>query len=147
MTGRPSSYKPEYAKKAVELAVSGLTDAEMAEEFGVSRVTFWQWKCKHKEFAIALKAAKGEPDDRVEASLYKRAIGFEHEAVKVFMPAGADKPVYAPYREYVLPDVTAQIFWLKNRRKETWRDKSELDVKVTEELASRLSHARQRAKS
>ena len=38
------------------------------------------------------------------------------------MPAGAKKPVYAPYREHVPPDVTAAIFWLKNRDPARWRD-------------------------
>ena len=38
------------------------------------------------------------------------------------MPAGADKPVYAPYVEHVPPDVTACIFWLKNRDPQRWRD-------------------------
>jgi hypothetical protein len=41
------------------------------------------------------------------------------------MPAGAKKPVYAKYQEHVPPDVTAQIFWLKNRRRDEWRDKQE----------------------
>ena len=38
------------------------------------------------------------------------------------MPAGAKKPVYAPYREHVPPDTTAAIFWLKNRKPSEWRD-------------------------
>ena len=53
---------------------------------------------------------------RVERSLYERANGYSYDAVKIFMPAGAKKPVYAPYIEHVPPDVTAAIFWLKNRR-------------------------------
>lgn len=61
-------------------------------------------------------------DDRVERSLYQRAVGYQADAVKIFMPAGAAEPVYAPYRENVQPDTTAAIFWLKNRRKEQWRD-------------------------
>jgi hypothetical protein len=51
----------------------------------------------------------------VERSLYARANGFHYEAVKIFMPAGAKTPVYAPYVEYVPPDTTAAIFWLKHR--------------------------------
>jgi hypothetical protein len=59
---------------------------------------------------------------RVERSLYERAVGYNYEATKIFMPAGRDKPVYAPYIEHVPPDVTAGIFWLKNRDPEHWRD-------------------------
>ena len=28
----------------------------------------------------------------------------------------------------IIPDVTAQIFWLKNRQPDVWRDKKEADV-------------------
>ena len=55
-------------------------------------------------------------------SLYHKAIGYSYDAVKIFMPAGATEPVYAPYREHVPPDTTACIFWLKNRRQQEWRD-------------------------
>jgi hypothetical protein len=51
-----------------------------------------------------------------------RANGYSYDAVKIFMPAGAKKPVYAPYVEHVPPDVTAGIFWLKNRDPAHWRD-------------------------
>jgi hypothetical protein len=47
--------------------------------------------------------------------------------VKIFMPAGAKKPVYTPYIEHVPPDVTAGIFWLKNRDPEHWRDAWQLE--------------------
>jgi hypothetical protein len=58
----------------------------------------------------------------------KRAIGFEREAVKIFFPKDAESPVYAPYREYVAPDPTSMIFWLKNRRRNEWRDKQETEL-------------------
>ena len=47
--------------------------------------------------------------------------------MKIFMPAGAKKPVYAPYREHVPPDTTAAIFWLKNRDPAHWRDAWQLE--------------------
>jgi hypothetical protein len=43
------------------------------------------------------------------------------------MPAGAKKPVYAPYVEHMPPDVTACIFWMKNRMPERWRDVQNVD--------------------
>jgi hypothetical protein len=50
------------------------------------------------------------------------AVGYNFEATKIFMPAGHTKRVYAPYIEHVPPDVTACIFWLKNRDPQNWRD-------------------------
>jgi hypothetical protein len=57
----------------------------------------------------------------------ERANGYSYDAVKIFMPAGAKKPVYAPYREHVPPDTTAAIFWLKNRDPAHWRDAWQLE--------------------
>jgi hypothetical protein len=59
--------------------------------------------------------------------LYERAIGYNYEAVKIFMPANREKPVIVPYIEHVPPDVTACIFWLKNRDPQHWRDSQELE--------------------
>lgn len=123
--GRPSSYKPEFAVQAQKLCELGATDQEMADFFEVEVRTVYRWKHDHDEFCQALKAGKEAADERVERSLYQRAIGYEQEEVKIFMPGGADKPVYAPFRAKIAPDVTAAIFWLKNRRREAWRDVSE----------------------
>jgi hypothetical protein len=32
-----------------------------------------------------------------------------------------------PYREYFPPDVTAGIFWMKNRRPDLWRDTHQIE--------------------
>ena len=113
--GRPSSYKPEYAKMARHLCKLGATDADLAEAFGVSVVTIDNWKIKYPEFLGSLKASKEEADNRVERSLYARATGYSYDAVKIFHTKDG-KIIKVPYTEHVPPDVTAQIYWLKNRR-------------------------------
>ena len=125
--GRPSSYKPEYAEQAAKLCLLGATDQEIADFFKVDVRTVYRWKHDHDEFCQALKAAKDTAYERVERSLYQRAIGYEQDEVKIFMPSGRDDPVYAPYRAKVAPDVTAAIFWLKNRRSQDWRDKQDIE--------------------
>lgn len=70
-------------------------------------------------------------DERVERSLYHRAVGYTFEATKIFMPAGAKTPVNAPYREHVPPDVKAATHWLNNRRPAEWRNKSEVSTSMT----------------
>lgn len=124
--GRPSEFKAEYVEQAQKLCLLGATDVELADFFNVSDRTIYRWQTQFPEFCQALKAGKELADERVERSLYHRAVGYSHEAVKIFMPAGASVPVYAPYREHVPPDTTAMIFWLKNRRPEQWRDKSDI---------------------
>jgi hypothetical protein len=122
---RPSAYKPEYAAQAKKLAAMGLTDAEIADFFGVAVRTLYNWKVDYKAFAKALKQGKKAPDERVQASLYKRACGYEFKSEKVFQHQGV--VVRAKTTEHVPPDTTAAIFWLKNRDPENWRDRQEHD--------------------
>lgn len=123
--GRPTDYKPEFCEQVAQLCANGATDQEVADFFGVTTMTIWRWRGIYPEFCDALRVGKDMCDDRVERSLFHRAVGFEHVAVKIFMPAGANKPVYAKYREYVVPDTGAATLWLKNRRPDKWRDKTE----------------------
>lgn len=123
--GRPSDYKDAYAKQAQKLCELGATDQEMAEFFGVDVRTIYRWKHEHPKFCQSLKNGKETADERVERSLYQRAIGYEQEEVKIFMPANAESPVYAPFTAKIAPDTTAAIFWLKNRRSQEWRDKQD----------------------
>ena len=120
--GRPTKYKEEFAEQAKKLCKLGATDSELANFFNVTIPTIDNWKLTHPKFFGAIKTAKQEADNRVERRLYEKAMGYEQDAVKIFMPASATEPVYAPYREKIAPDTTAAIFWLKNRQKEKWRD-------------------------
>ena len=95
--------------------------------FDVSLSAIEKWKRQREDFRNALKVGKAEADNRVERSLYERANGYSYDAVKIFMPAGAKKPVYAPYVEHVPPSDVACIFWLKNRRPDLWRDTHQLE--------------------
>lgn len=138
--GRPTEYEPEFAEQARKLCQLGATDVEIADFFEVSVRTIYRWKADHDGFCQALKVGKEIADDRVERSLYQKAVGYTHDAVKIFMPANAEAPVYAPYREHVPPSDTAAIFWLKNRRGAEWRDKQEHDHRhgVSDPLAELL---------
>lgn len=120
--GRPSPYKKEFAKQAEKLCILGATENDLANFFEVVGSTIRKWAIEHPEFSAALKDGRGVADNRVERSLYHRAVGYSHEAVKIFLPRGSGEPIYAPYVEHVPPDTTACIFWLKNRRKDLWRD-------------------------
>jgi hypothetical protein len=133
--GRPSEYRPEFVETAAQMCANGATDMELADEFEVSVTTIYNWRAKHPEFLEAVKTPKGIADDRVERSLFERAIGYSHNAVRIFMPAGAEKAVIVPYVEHVPPDTSAATFWLKNRKPAEWRDKT--DVAVSGQIAVR----------
>ena len=120
--GRPSSYRPEYAKQAFKLCLLGATDADLAVFFDVAESTINNWKDAHPEFLESLKGGKEQADARVAESLFHRALGYEHEAVKITTHAETGHTTITPYIERYPPDTTAAIFWLKNRRPDLWRD-------------------------
>lgn len=122
--GRPSKFKAEFVEQAAKLAALGATDRDVADFFGIDERTVNRWKQTNEEFCQALNVGKDAADDRVKQSLYRRAVGYSYDAVKIFMPANAPAPVYAPYVEHCPPDTTAAIFWLKNRDPDAWRDVS-----------------------
>lgn len=124
--GRPSKYKPEYIDQAYKLCQLGATDVELADFFGVTEKTLNNWKDAHPEFLQSLNDSKEQADSRVVKSLYQRACGYEHPEDKIFNNQG-EKMIIPTVKHYP-PDTTACIFWLKNRQKEDWRDKTESEV-------------------
>lgn len=134
MTGRPTDYRPEFCQEVEKLCTTGATDSEIAEYFDVSDRTIYRWKALYPEFCQALKSGKALADERVERSLYHKAIGYTFQSEKVFQFQGAI--VRAETTEHVPPDTTAGIFWLKNRRPDVWRDKSEVLHRHTTETMS-----------
>lgn len=121
--GRPSDFSVEQAERAYALAQQGLTDPEICEGLGIGTTTFYRWRHEHPTFREATRLGKEAADERVEKALYHRALGYSHQAVKIFLPAGAKEPVYAPYTEYFPPDTAAASLWLRNRQPDKWRDK------------------------
>lgn len=118
--GRPTSYDPKFVQQAQKLCGLGATDIEVADFFGIASSTLYKWKNEHPEFSEATQVGKAAADDRVERSLYQRAVGYTFESEKVFQFQG--EIVRAPIREHVPPDTTAASFWLRNRRSQQWRD-------------------------
>jgi hypothetical protein len=122
--GRPETYKSEYAKQAQGLCELGATDWELAKFFEVDTATIYRWRNYHKDFCGSVKAGKDAADDRVERSLFGRAVGYSFESEKVFQFQGSI--VRANTVEHVPPDPGAAMNWLKNRRPDVWREKSEI---------------------
>lgn len=129
MTGRPTAYRQEFDERAERYALLGLTDVEIAECLGVAESTLHLWKKKHPSFSESITRGKVEADAKVAQSLYHRALGYSHDSVKIFMPAGRDEPVYAEYTEHYPPDTNAARLWLLNRQRGRWVDRHELTGK------------------
>ena len=124
--GRPSKYKPEYARIAKALIKAGQTIPEIADVFGISVSTVWVWRSAHPEFLQAFLESNENFDRRVELALGQRAVGYDHDEVKVFNNNGV--PLIVPIRRHIPPDVNAARFWLQARQNDKWRVKEEVEV-------------------
>lgn len=119
---RPTKYKPEYAEQTAKLCELGATDADLADFFKVSVRTIYRWLITEPEFCQATKGGKDAADERVERSLYHRAVGYSHPDVHISTYEGA--VIQTPITKHYPPDTAAGIFWMKNRR--GWKDKQEV---------------------
>lgn len=77
----------------------------------------------------SLKKGKEVADFEVENALYKRALGYDYEEVKTHIEEvdGKKKKKVEKTHKHIPADVTAQIFWLKNRTNK-WRNKDNIEV-------------------
>lgn len=108
-------------------ARDGLTDEQIAHNIGISRSTLNEWKNKYSDISDTLKRGKEIVDYEVENALLKKALGYTVKEQKLTK----DGELIEIERE-IPPDTTAQIFWLKNRRPDKWRDKVE-NVNINED--------------
>lgn len=100
---------------------------------GCGKTTFHQIKKEHLEFSELLKSGREVADLAVENALYKRALGFEYEETTNEVRMGKDGSLgeiisVKKTKKIIPPDVVAQIFWLKNRKSNEWRDKQDLSI-------------------
>lgn len=138
--GRPSQHaewlEPDKLKQLEAWARDGLTYEQIAHNCGISVRTLGNWKARYIPILQALKKGREVVDIEVENALLKRALGYTYEEVtKENVQVGKDgdgRPIFQMVEtrrvtKEVLPDVTAQIFWLKNRKPAEWRDKQQID--------------------
>ena len=88
-------------------ARDGLTNEDIAFNMGITAKTLYEWMLKYSELSEALKEGKDVIDRRVENALANKALS---------------------------GDVTAMIFWLKNRKPKEWRDRFQQDIYTPEPI-------------
>lgn len=137
--GRPKmeiSLYDKYIKGKEDLIIAdcrnGADNKSLCVRLGIGLTTFKRILKKHPEVIDLLKEGKDEADMKVESALYKRAIGYDIEETTTEVRIGEDgsgqTTVVKKTKKHVAGDTTAQIFWLKNRRQNKWKDK---DVNLT----------------
>ena len=121
----------------------GLIEEEIAKKLNIGISTLSKYKVEHVELVEALKKGKEVIDYEVEQKLLKRAMGYEYnettqENVFDAVTKTTSMEVTKIVTKTVLPDTTAQIFWLKNRKPKEWRDKHDIDANLSGGLQIKL---------
>ena len=124
----PAAYQPHLAEKARYLCKLGMTDDELASQFSIPLATLLEWQDAIPEFAEALWEGRALGDGKIADGLYRRGVGASHEAVRIFLPAGAEKAIEVPYTRHYPPETPACKFWLINRRPQNWSDKVKIEA-------------------
>lgn len=136
-------------------ARDGLIDEQIAKNMGISKATLYNYKNNYPEIRKALQKGKEVVDIEVENALFKKAIGYNVKVQKAFKLkdivfedgkkiSETERIEYAEEEIHIPADTTAQIFWLKNRKKSQWRDKVEYETNNDElnkvkELLTKIS--------
>lgn len=133
--------QPEGLLKLEAWARNGLTDEQIAKNMGVAPKTLYRWKEQHSQICQSLKKGKEVVDITVENALYKKALGYTVKLKKTFKTKHViyDEATGRKLEEHerlevgideihIPADTVAQIFWLKNRKPEDWRDKRDVAV-------------------
>lgn len=118
-------------------ARDGLNDEQIAEKIGISRSTYYEWLRKYPSISDAIKKGKAPVDYKVENALLNHALGYKVKVKKAIKlktkrqlkdkgTIEEERIEYADEEIYIPPDTTAQIYWLKNRRRGIWCDRPEI---------------------
>ena len=147
--GAPSLYQPEdHPKIARQTMGEGHSLRRLADIIGVSYSTVNIWAGEHAAFGAAIEMGREDATDKVERSLLEKASGYtrkQEKLITVAGPVGTGSQVERhTVEEHYPADTGAAKFWLTNRRKKEWSDKSEVAMTGMEALVARLASARKR---
>jgi len=118
--GRPTLFHPAMCEEAHNYCLLGATNDQLADFFGVSPSTIDNWIAGRRDFEAAVKSGRVIADAKVARGLYVRAVGYDRKVEREVIVGGELKPVTSTV--HYPANVQACIFWLRNRRRQTWRD-------------------------
>jgi len=122
-------YSKEIVEKICKHLKKGATITSACAAVGIHRDTLYDWMNSKSDVSDTIKKARAIPDQKVENALFRSATmkhRFKEQHFKAV--AKGEKIKMIPEKtvtKIIPPNVTAQIFWLKNRMPEDWKDKTE----------------------
>ena len=139
--------EPEGLLKIEGWARDGLTDEQIAQNMGITPKTLYRWKEEYCQICQSLKKGKEVVDRAVENALLKRALGCTVTEKTTMYDENGEKTSERVVEKDIPPDTTAQIFWLKNRKPQEWRqnDREVNDTSEVDKLDKILSEVKNNA--
>ncbi len=129
-----SKYKKNFPARAGKYARDGMIDREIAAKLGISEPTYHVYQKKYPKFFKSIERGKIPVNVQVEKALLKRALGYNIiEKTSEYEKPEKGKPILKSIKKVkkeIVPDVTAEKFWLSNRDPERWREKKQLEVEI-----------------
>lgn len=118
-------------------AIDGLTDEQIAEQIGINRKTLYEWKKKYNPISDALKRGKKVFDAESVQALHQAGIGHYIEEVDtdITIRDGVEIKRVRKRKRWIPSNVTALIFWLKNRDPDNWKDRKAVEEVVNDDKA------------
>jgi len=136
--GKPFKVTPHDLKLIRFMYKQGFTDREIAKELEIHQTSLKRFVMAHDELREEIRVWKQAATDRVEAAVYKSALGF-HEVEQKPMVVKVDKfqeeIQIVEYERYHPPNVNAGRFWLKNKRGKDWKDTKTIEVGKIEKMS------------
>ena len=131
--------------KVEEYARDGLNDKQIAERFGYNENYFCGLKGNISELSEAIKKGRAPLDYNVENVLFKKCVGYKQKVHKPFKLkekyydeegrlCEKERIEIIDVEETVFPEVTAQIFWLKNRKPKQWNRQDEEENTISKDI-------------
>jgi hypothetical protein len=142
--GQPTLYKPDYCTQAHNYCLLGATNEDLAGFFEVTRRTIDDWIATHTAFAAAVHSGRVVADMRVARCLYERAVGWQQTVERTVLLQGEEKVLKNIVNHP--PDTRACIFWLRNRRRESWGDRVPVSNDDSYDMIAELDAASERAR-
>lgn len=126
---RGPQWNEDRIRQVYELALLGLTEAEMVKPMGVSIDTFTLWKQEKEGFMEALVAGRDLADSKVAAALYRRATGYtvKEQHVSIFKGVA----VVTEVEREIPPDAWAANKWLSLRQRSRWSESQRVEITNT----------------
>ena len=125
--GRPSKYQDEMLEQAYGLALLGANDEQIAKFFKITTSTYYEWLKSKEGLSEAIKEGKIKADADIAKSLFHRAKGYEYveeEAYKVKIDKDHEEVRVVEVTKHAQPDTKAAMYWLNNRFRSVWSEKT-----------------------